>query len=213
MTSSTAFIEPSPSRRATQRAIEIEPKTPTAAMIRSTGSVLAWWLIAISAPRAHVTSVSSTSAATARSRIDGPTTMRHSVTSAAAAKTTAMTATRTVMRHPPPWPTRSARSARASRRRARCAPPSGGRSRAVARRPVVANPDDVQVEDSAIAVCVDDERAGNEGCRDRRVRHDEVVVDPHVHRDDGGSGLPAEVEHLPRDGERAADERDRGTRR
>src|SRR5688500_409181 len=73
---------------ATNRAIEIEPNTPTAAMISSTGRLRVWWLMAISAPRMHMTSVGSTSEATARSRIDGPITMRHSVSSAAAAKTT-----------------------------------------------------------------------------------------------------------------------------
>ena len=56
---------------ATKRATEIDPKTPTAAMISSTGMLRVCPLIAISAPSTHMTSVSSTSDATARSRIDG----------------------------------------------------------------------------------------------------------------------------------------------
>ena len=62
----------SPSLRATQRAIDTEPNTPSAAMTSITGSVRVWWLMAISAPSAHITSVSRTSAATARSEDRGP---------------------------------------------------------------------------------------------------------------------------------------------
>src|SRR5699024_7309741 len=80
----------SESRRATKRAIETDPKTPTAATISSTGRVRVWWLMAISAPSAQMRSVRSTSEATARSRIDGPMMMRQTVMSAATPKTAQM---------------------------------------------------------------------------------------------------------------------------
>ena len=54
-----------------------------------------------------------------------------------------------------------------------------------------AHADHVQVQDAAIAVGLDDERARDEGCRHRGVGHDQVVVGAQRHGDDRRARLTA----------------------